>query len=210
MSQETARQKEARAQGKIAIALLTRGLNEQETQLINTMSEENIKKLFDSWFQKDTAETPADSFIVGVVFQHRNSACIPQWFSDNFRDMVWKPSKERTIKIDRTSRKVNEYRLPKNMNDSTIQKNAKSTPMSIEEYWLVRYLFIINPELGKQVLEYELSKSNYYIMHVRLDDGSVVAVGLRWGGDEWDSDAGRFDDDGDWVEGRIFLSFATA
>src|SRR5690242_14652214 len=145
MSNETARQKEARAHGKITTALFTRGLNEQETQLINTMSEENIKKLLDSWFKKDTAETPADSFIVGVVFQHRNSACVPQWFSDNFRDMVWKPSKERTIKIDRTSRKTNEYRLPKNMDDSTIQKNAKSTPMSIEEYWLMRYLLIINP-----------------------------------------------------------------
>ena len=209
MSEETARQKEARAHGKIMTALLQRGLSEKEAQLVNTMSEANLISLIDTWFKKDQEGQADDSFIVGVLFQHRNSACIPQWFSDNFRDWMWKPCKERTIKIDQTPRKLNEYRLPKNMNDSTIQKNAKSTPMSIEEYWLIRYLLIINPELGKQVLGYEVNKDSAYIIHVKLADGSVVAVRLYWRVGGWNSPASRFDVD-DWYEGYFFLSSATA
>lgn len=38
----------------------------------------------------------------------------------------------------------------------------------------------------------------------------VVAVNLNWNDDEWNSNAYRFDDDNDWNEGNIFLSFETA
>jgi hypothetical protein len=178
----------ARAQGKILEVLLMRGLSETEAKLINTMSEENLMSKIGLLFAENTGDT-IGSFIVGIVFQHRNSVCVPQWFSENFREWLWKRYKERTITIDLTPRKLNEYCLPKNMNDSTIQKNAKSTPMSIEEYWLIRYLLIANPELGKQLLGYELKKDGpVYIMHLNFDDGTVVATNFYWDIDEWNSD----------------------
>gem|GEM_PF-5814156 len=97
------------------------------------------------------------------------------------------------------------------MNDTTIQKNTNSKPMSLEEYWLIRYLLIVNPELGKQLLGYELKQDGtVYIMHVTMTDGSVVAVYLFWYDARWRSGADRFDDGNDWGEGSVFLSSVTA
>jgi hypothetical protein len=167
-----------------------------------------LKKFWDDILKEDGIE----SFIVGEVFQHRNANCVPQYFSDQFNVWLWVPQKHKEIIIDTEAvRKLNEYRLPENMYDTTIEKNANSKPMSMEEYWMTRYLLIVNPELGKQLLGYQLKQDGtVYIMHVTMADGSVVAVLLRCNDAEWYSDADRFDDGGDWSEGSIFLSSATA
>ena len=172
----------------------------------------NLSGKFKKFWDEILKEDGIESFIVGEVFQHRNSDCVPQYFGDQFNNWIWVPEKDKEIIIDTEAvRKLNEYRLPKNMNDTSIQKNAKSTPMSMEEYWLTRYLLIINPELGKQLLGYELKQDGtVYIMHVKKADGSVVAVSLRWSDGVWLSTANRFGGGRGWDEGHIFLSSATA
>ena len=167
-----------------------------------------LKKFWDEILKEDGIE----SFIVGEVFQHRNADCIPQYFGDQFNNWLWVPEKHKEIIVDTDAvRKLKEYRLPKKMNDTTIQKNAESKPMSMDEYWLIRYLLIVNPELGKQLLGYELKQDGtVYIMHVVKPDGSVVAVRLGWDDAEWYSLADRFGGGNDWYEGSVFLSSATA
>ena len=172
----------------------------------------NLSGRFKKFWDEILKEDGIESFIVGEVFQHRNADCVPQYFGDQFSSWLWVPEKHKEIIIDTDAvRKLKEYRLPKNMNDTNIQKNANSKPMSMDEYWLVRYLLIVSPELGKQLLEYELKQDGtVYIMHVQKPDGSVVTVGLDWSDAGWDSRAGRFDGDRDWNGGGIFLSSDTA
>ena len=172
----------------------------------------NLSGKFKNFWDEILKEDGIESFIVGEVFQQRNADCVPQYFGDQFNNWLLVPDKDKEIIVDTEAvRNLKEYRLPKIMNDTTIQKNAGSTPMSMEEYWLTRYLLIINPELGKQLLGYELKQDGtVYIMHVKKADGTVVAVDLGWSGGEWCSSALRFGGDGGWSEGSIFLSFATA
>ncbi|MCX6752787.1 MAG: hypothetical protein NTW62_00355 [Candidatus Nomurabacteria bacterium] len=150
-----------------------------------------------------------ESFVVGQVFQHRNKDLVPQYFGDNFKNWMWAPAQSRTIVVD-VFRGVTpkEYILPKNMNDTAIQNANTSVPMEEDTFWAMHYLLIINPKLGKKILKYELRKDKWYIFHVKLASGKVVAVHVRWGVDEWGCIADDFDNN-TWNEGNVFLSLAT-
>ena len=118
-----------------------------------------------------------ETFVVGEVFQHRNSNLVPQYFGDNFKDWLWLPAKERKISINAFGKNIlKEYVLPKNMNDTSIQNANNSLPMEEDQFWAILYLLIINPKLGKKIIKYELRKDKFYIFHVKLASGRVVAV----------------------------------
>ncbi|MCX6755219.1 MAG: hypothetical protein NT068_01590 [Candidatus Nomurabacteria bacterium] len=150
-----------------------------------------------------------ESFVVGQVFQHRNKDLVPQYFGDNFKNWMWAPAQSRTIVVD-VFRGVTpkEYILPKNMNDTAIQNANTSVPMEEDTFWAMHYLLIINPKLGKKILKYELRKDRYYICHVKLASGKVVAVNVYWDDDGWYCYANVFDYY-TWNEGYVFLSLAT-
>jgi len=127
------------------------------------------------------------TFVIGEVFRHRGGeGYIPQYFGDNFKNKLWIPAKDKVVSINAFGKNnLKEYVLPKNMNDNTIQSNADSTPMAEDQFWVMLYLLIINPKLGKKILKYELRKDKFYVFHVKLTSGEVVAVSVRWHDGKW-------------------------
>ena len=150
-------------------------------------------------------------FIVGDVFRHRGGeGYTPMYIWEGAQNLLFTPNKERVIAINKTIGKLRDYPLTENMNDSKIQKKAKSTPMSEDEYFLAMFLLIVKPELGKEVLGYTLDTSKYYLFHVKLSSGKVVALGLGWYGAVWGVVDFAFDTNGNWNQGNMLLYFATA
>jgi hypothetical protein len=150
------------------------------------------------------------SFVVGEVFQHRNSNLIPQYFGDSFRAKVWEPSKSKRVSINAFGNNtLKEYILPKDMNDTGIQGVTKSSPIEDDQFWAMLYLLIIDPKLGKKILKYELRKDKVYVFHVRLASGGVFAVNLSWYGVEWNLGARVFGYDF-WSTDFVFLFPATS
>lgn len=146
------------------------------------------------------------SFIVGQVFQHRNSGLVPQYFGDNFKSWLWEPALMKVVSINSFGKNIlKEYVLPKNMNDTAIQQANISTPMEEDQFWVMLYLIVINPKLGKKILKYELRKDKVYIFHVKLASGKVVAVDVYWYGGEWRLDAVDFGRVAWWRGGCVFL-----
>ena len=147
-----------------------------------------------------------ESFVIGQVFQHRNQSLVPQYFGDNFKTWLWEPAKEKVVQINAFGKNnLKEYVLPKNMNDTAIQNATNSTPMGEDAFWAILYLLVINLKLGKKILKYELRKDKFYVFHVKLTSGKVVAVFVRWDDDEWDLNANDFDRITPWLEGDVFL-----
>lgn len=151
------------------------------------------------------------SFVVGEVFHHRNKALVPQYFRHSFRNWLWFPAETKVVSINAFGRNIlKEYVLPKNMNDTTIQSEANSTPTGEDQFWAMLYLLIINPKLGKKILKYELRKDKVYIFHVKpASGGKVIVVSVEWCGDEWSFNAGDFDYIDCWYKDNVFLFFAT-
>jgi hypothetical protein len=148
------------------------------------------------------------SFVVGKVFQHRKTGLVPQSFGFNFKTRIWEPAKERVISIKGFgNNSLEEYILPKKMNDTTISLVTNSSPMKEDYFWILLYLLIIKPKLGKKILKYELLKDKLYIMHLRLASGKVETTHICFKEGEWDFDAFGFDYYLWWEENRVFLYF---
>lgn len=149
------------------------------------------------------------SFKVSDVFGHRVSGQVPQYLEVNYRNWIFNPNQGKTLTILSNIKKLVEFTLPKYMNDSAIQSEVKSTSMDEELFLIVLYLLIINPELGKQLLDYELKKDKWYLFRVKTADGTLSTVHVLWLDVEWTCIAREFDGNGLWSEGNVFLSFAT-
>lgn len=152
-----------------------------------------------------TGKEGRKSFTVGNVFRHQDENCVLQYHYDNFINWLIKPVSGRVIPISKAKGKISEYVLIQDMDDLAIHKATKSTHMEIDQFFAILYLLIIEPELGREHLDYELRKDEGYILHVRLKPGKVVAVYVNWDDDEWDLDARELDCDGRWLEHSVFL-----
>jgi hypothetical protein len=146
------------------------------------------------------------TFVVGEVFQHRVQGLIPQYHGDNFKSWLWAMAKERIVSTNEFGKNIlKKYVLPANMKDTQIQNAAKSTPMGENQFWVMLYLLIIEPKLGRKILKYALQKDKVYIFHVKLASGKVVAVNVDWNGGEWDLNANDFVREFPWNGGFVFL-----
>jgi len=192
----------------------TAELNAELFNLQVAMVQQNNLAFFkdlESFLKKYRIDESIRSFVVGEVFRHRDSSCVPQYHGDNFAAWLAKPAKKKVISINFDGlQPSDEFVLPESMKDSEIQKAAGSKPMAEQLFWLLLFCLIVEPELGKKHFFYELSKEKYYIFHAQLDSDEVVTVSVDWDGDEWDCDADRFDDVGAWSGGCVFVSLATA
>jgi hypothetical protein len=135
------------------------------------------------------------SFVVSEKFGHRIAGQVAQWMSDTFQKYHNK-YKDTLIVLPDVLPTVKKYVLPNNMNDTTIQKNTKSKPMTWAEYSLAKYCLLY----GGQAV-----KGKVYIFHVEVD-GEVLALFLYWNVDEWYSYGYSFAHGGDWNAGIVFVS----
>lgn len=180
---------------------------------IDMPDKENFLSEFIKWINNGCKLTVqlVNGFVFGDVFKHRAETGDKRlYFGDNYRNWCVLPWFKKFIAIRELGR-PNEYRLPKSMKDNEIQA-ATGNPGNIdfETYSILKYILIFQPELAEQFLGgYKLNKKEWYVMHVELPDGRVVAVYLRWDDDEWRflaSSLGAYT----WGEGDLFLSFAAA
>ena len=182
-------------------------------EAIDMPDKENFLDEFIKWMNNGCKLTYnlINGFVVEQIFRHRAEKGDRRlYLSDNTQNWIVKPYLKRTVVIRTDLGKLSEFRLPHNMNDSTIQSEAgKPGLMDIDTFFLLWFMLIFNPELGKQVLGYELSKEKWYLCHVELPNGKRVAVRVYWDDDEWYFSAREFDDGYDWNEGGILLFFAT-
>jgi len=138
------------------------------------------------------------TFVVEEVFQHKNINIVPQDHGDNFKNLLWFPSRKRVVSISVLGKKIKEYVLPENMKDNDLQKVNNSNPVNVDKFWAILYLLIINPELGDYILKYRLQKYKIYIFHVELDSGGVVVFCIYWANNEWFMNSSTADDN-QWI-----------
>lgn len=154
------------------------------------------------------------SFKVFDVFGNRIKGYVPQYLGENYRQYVFIPNQNKVLTIPKNLQKLVGYRLIKKMNNFETAKETKSTPMDEESFLIVLYLLIIKPELGKELLNYELKKDgNWYLFHLNLDlnkndDLYFMSLHIRWYHDEWHFRLynGKRDN---WRAGTVFIHFAT-
>jgi Mn-dependent DtxR family transcriptional regulator len=159
------------------------GLNSDVAQKVITSKGNNLaKKVVD--FLKNEIGILKNVIKISDFFGHQIADQIPQWMSDTFLTKVFNPYKDMEITLPEVLPILNEYVLPRNMSDSKIQENTSSKPMSLEEYYLARYILLIS---GKA------DKSKVYLFHVQVGN-EVLALYLYWYGDSWNSH--------DWSFGR--------
>jgi hypothetical protein len=136
------------------------------------------------------------SFVVGEIFKHKTGK-IPIYIKKNFQNWLLSRQAARTTSIDCLGKQlIKEYLLPEAMRDLEIQEKSGSKPMTEDQLWVVLFLLIIEPELGKKILKYEIMKDKNYIFHVELASKQLIAVTLNMDNEglfnEWDLDAGVF------------------
>ena len=153
----------------------------------------------------------ANAFTVGEVFRHQVEVGDRRlWLSDNTQNWLVKPNMGKVVPIPSSLRKLSEYRLPSNMNDSSIQEVTNNPDlMSEEEFFVVMYLAIFQPQFAKQFLGFTLQKHQWYIFHVMVG-GEKMAFCVGWDGGEWSFGVFVFGAGGVWGEGRVFVSFTEA
>ena len=157
----------------------------------------------------ETIQPKGKTFVIGTIFQHRNKDLVPVYMGNNFKNWLWNLSQYRIVSVNAFGKNIlKEYLLPRNMNDTVIQSTNSSTPMKEDQMWAMLFLLITFPKLGKKIFKCEL-RDKVYVFHVRLALGTVVAMHLVWGGDEWNMDVHDFDGVS-WRMGYVFLFPATA
>jgi hypothetical protein len=133
------------------------------------------------------------SFIVGETFKHRDASTkTVQYLNDNFEDILYYPSKEREITIPVNMFLLQEYILSHKLDDTTLTKNISATPMSIDIFWSVLYLLIIEPELGVELLNYQLQKTDFvYCFYIEFK-GKFYVCECGWREGLWYLEAFEF------------------
>ncbi len=163
-------------------------------------NEADLKKIVDFIYEtlklKDLKDLKdLKSFIVGEKFGHRVPGQVAQWMSDTFQK-YHNLYKDMVIAIPDVLPTLERYVLPSNMDDTTIQQNTKSKPMTWAQYSLAKYILLY----GGQAV-----KGEVYIFHVQVGN-EVLAFDLDWDDGEWYSSDFSFDDGSDWFAGGLFVS----
>jgi hypothetical protein len=199
------------------------GLQEEITTRTRIALEKNDVQFFDAveallkanYQQKETfieevlkRKSLTESFIVEDIFREVAKKLTFQYYlGDKFKIWLLKSASLRKVSVGIVGKNnLKEYILPKKMNDFGIQNTTGSKPMEEDEFWATFYLLFAKPDLGKEILKYELRKDyENYVFHVKISSLNVVAVNAIWFHDGWHIDAHNFVGNSSWSEDVIFL-----
>ena len=120
-----------------------------------------------------------------------------QFIEKQYRWSGFKERIEPYLTDKKCSKKLQEYVLSEDMKDTAIQIQCKSEPIPVKIFASIFQNFCKTA-----------NKENYYVFHLKTPK-EVLAVRLGWGGDGWGLDGCDFDGIGPWLQGRVFLFFAT-
>ncbi len=146
------------------------------------------------------------SFVVGQVFCHNNPDGVMQYHRPNFVTTILAPCREKVIAINFDGITLDwEYRLPCAMTDRELRETTDSMPMTLDEFWLILYALIIEPNLGKEYLKYELTKKKYYIFQFVSDTGMWFSAYVAWIDNAWRLGSPIVNEEDTWEEGKILI-----
>ncbi len=123
----------------------------------------------------------------------KNFAISSECSGEEFRELLIKEARRGIILITEIRKNISEYVIETNMYDSTIQESTRSIP--IEEYmlWTILSVFVFEPEIGKKIMNYELSKDKIYIFHVEGENEGTFTRFVMYGPDGWGYGDLKFD-----------------
>lgn len=121
-----------------------------------------------------------EAFKIRDAFRNYTGENVQQDYDFHFEGLL-SPLEKEDIKIDYSLREILGYKLPKTMSDQNLKEISKSNPMSMDDYWRLRYNLIVNTQLGEKLNNYTLDKKTHgYLMHVIGYDGHVFTVFMFW------------------------------
>lgn len=111
------------------------------------------------------------SFIVEEIISGKSTDKCSSNFTEKFKKDVWEPSRNREISI-------NSYTLIEEhlMNDSFSIQDLLNPIMEEDTFWALICLLLVNPDLGKKILNFCLGKDRGYTFIVRLVSGNLYAI----------------------------------
>ncbi len=165
------------------------------------MQDAQLDKFYDRHFQI--------SFVIKNTFKHRDSLTkTVQYLTDNFDDLFYQPYKEKTIVIPTRMFSLKELTMSNRMDDTTTQKTISANPMSINIFWSVLYLLIIEPELGVELLNYQLLKTGFvYCFYIEFK-GKFYVCECDWREGLWYLDAYEFNTSPNFRSSSYILLYA--
>jgi hypothetical protein len=148
-----------------------------------------------------------ETFRVGEVFKSGIDTGILQKHEGRIPWML-KQAKGKKLTVPYFMDNLKEYVLSKDMHNRAIKTKTTSLPMNENLFWIVLYLLVIKPDLGKQLLGYQL-ESGLYIFHA-IVAGKTLAPSVMFSkGAGYFLDAEDFDSFMPWSKSAIFLYFST-
>ena len=152
-----------------------------------------------------------EAFVVGDKFKQRakKEIGIQMYIWDNFREWILNPMKTKILSSDGEIM-LEKFNLNKSMHDSQI-KDELGNPKTIHVTLFLPLLFhLLKQQPNGEAKEDGLVNNGYAnIFHVELEDGRVVAVGVRWIDVEWGLGANELDYGNPWDGGNSFFTPAT-
>ena len=197
----------AESRGSIAKDVRQKAGNRTFRKIIRIVA--NTKKEELPALLKKIEELKDKTFIVGDFFKYSVGGRVPQYHGNGFTNLLLNSAREYTVSTKEACKKLSEYVLLEHMSDSAIQQNINSILFEENIFWATLYLLIIEPELGKKILNYTLCKDKVYVMHIRKKSGDVTCY-VSWNNGICNLCANEFNTGVWWAPGRVFLSPTTA
>lgn len=203
--------KRVQNQKSLFASALKKLVNSNEEDLAKFLGEVRKAILKNLTFLCEVLVGVVTEFVVGEKFQQRlkNKVGIQLYFGDNFSNWILTPMKNVKVSLSKEL-KLKKFSLLKPMHDTEIQAELQNpNPIDAEEFLPLLWGMLSLQKNGEEKNDGLLVNGYANIFHVRLKNGSVVAVGVDWDGDEWSLDARGLDCGRRWIDGFVFFSPAT-
>lgn len=196
------------------VSALKKLLNSNEKQLAEFLGKTaHVQILKNLAFVCEIKLQNVATFVVGEKFKNRteNKVGIPIWMNNDFISKIIKPLKNASLSFV-ANEKLKKFTLIKTMNNSEIQHEFKNPqPIDVEVFLPLIWGIISLQENGEEKVSKILLLLNYRyanIFHIRLKDGSIVAVRVYWDDDKWVFMVDDIDSLDRMVPGITFFTFA--
>lgn len=139
---------------------------------------------------------------------------LPMFFGDNFMNWIVKPMQKMKLS-SKVKTFLHKFLLKKDAHDTEIQSDFVGNPVIPAKKFMIQLKAMLEAQPKGAYKEDGLYNSgkvgifNVDLTEINSELG-VVAVSVRWRGDEWALSAYTLDDDHRWYAGFSFFSLATS
>lgn len=142
--------------------------------------------------------------------QYRPKIVDLKYFND-FQKLPQK--KDIFIDILKPNKKIMEYHLPEGLTPLALKakiggNNLINGPLDVNLFWLILFLLVINPELGKKWLGFSIEKGKFYFLQCQFSEKEIFEVTVEFDGKSYDLDAYPYVDSSDikYAKRTVYIS----